>query len=122
MKIIEKAKLKSLRKELDVLHEKLTLYRILDQERGKLPEPQSKIEEISDEDAEQEKSDAKPQLDLSIVHPIRVVKLCATFQDDLNLYLVQESLLENGGKEVWEYCRSFGLENHSVVEYTFYQI
>ena len=118
MKIIEKAKVRSLRKELDVLHEKLTLYRILDKDRGKITEP--KVEEIAEEDSKIQ--EINPALDSSIVHPMRVVKLWATFQDDLNLYLVQENLLDQGGKEVWEYWRSFGLENHKVCEYTFYQI
>ncbi|CAI2366593.1 unnamed protein product [Moneuplotes crassus] len=110
MKLIEKLKVKNLRKELDVLHEKLTL--------GKLPDSDDKVEELTDGE---EKKETK-ELDSSIVNPMRVVKLCATFQDELNLYLIQENLLDKGGKEVWEYCRSFGLENHKVVEYTFYQI
>jgi hypothetical protein len=33
-----------------------------------------------------------------------------------------ENLLAAGGKELWEYSRTFGLENHAVIEYTFYQI
>lgn len=124
MKIVSKVKVKNLRKELDVLHEKLTLYRILDGDRGTLPQKGDKTEEISEEESKQksEESEKPAVLDKNIWEPLRVAKLWATFQDEINLYLVTESLLEKGGKEVWEYCRTFGLENHKVVEYTFYQI
>jgi serine/threonine protein kinase len=119
MKIVSKVKLKNLRKELDVVHEKLTLYRILDGDRGKLPEP--KVEELTDNGSDAS-STTSTTLDKSKVHPLRVLKLCATFQDEINLYLVTENLLERGGKEVWEFCRTFGLESHIATKYTFYQI
>jgi len=119
--MISKVKVKNLRKELDVLHEKLTLYRILDQDRGKLAHNDSKVQEIAD-DEQDVNTTSNTELDKSVTTPVRVAKLWATFQDDENLYLITENLLERGGKELWDFCRTFGLENHRVVEYTFYQI
>lgn len=86
MKVIPKLKLKNLRKELDVLHEKLTLYRILDRDRGKLPGSDDKVQEISDEsevpkqwDNQNSASESvnlptniKQELDMDIVEPMRV--------------------------------------------------
>lgn len=68
MKIIPKLKLKSLRKELDVLHEKLTLFRILDRDRGKLPGTDEKVQEISDES----EVNINQELNMDIIEPMRV--------------------------------------------------
>ena len=180
MKIINKPKVKSMRKELDVLHEKLTLYRIFDHDRGKNlskdeqenandGDDQSNDIGISDKNTESQddsvkiednktdtadknnsdciqntKEDAKkelkedsktceiqsesqnppedPDIENDIKQQLRVVKLCATFQDEANLYLVTENLASLNSKELWEYSRTFGLENHDVIKYTFYHI
>ena len=88
------------------------------QSDGRLGE-QDNIEYGSNGNAE---SNSSSTIDTKFNNPLRIVKLWATFQDDINLYLITENLLEYGGKELWEYSRTFGLENHSVAAYTFYQI
>lgn len=48
------------------------------------------------------------------------VRLIATFKDEAHLYFVNEMFRSKN--EVWEYCRSFGLLEDSLVRYVFYHI
>eukprot|EP00347_Sterkiella_histriomuscorum_P004813 403358994 len=92
IKICDQQKVKSLRKETDVLMEKhaLNKVKLKCRETG-----------IPDED-------------------FPVVKLISTFKDESSLYFLTELLPSKD--ELWEHCRTFGLFDDQQIRYTFYQI
>jgi hypothetical protein len=48
------------------------------------------------------------------------VRLIATFKDNVNLYFLTE--IFKSKLELWEYCRTFGILQDSLIRYTFLQI
>lgn len=70
MKIANKLKLKSVRKELDILHEKLTLYRILDRNRGKsipdTPQIDPPKKEQDFEEPQKVESEIEPKTEIQV--------------------------------------------------------
>lgn len=101
MKLVVKQKVQSVWKEADILREKMALFKLRD--------------EVSKQ-SERLKTPVIPWF----------VKLVATFNDEVNLYLIMENLqgLKSGSLdyEVWEDCWTFGSPSHKVAKYTFYQI
>ncbi|CDW71361.1 agc pdk1 protein kinase [Stylonychia lemnae] len=92
LKVCDSQKVSNLRKETDILMEKHALNKIL---------LDCKDKGIKDED-------------------LPCVKLIGTFKDGINLYFLTEAL--NSKDELWEYCRTFGMFNDSIIRYTFYEI
>ena len=90
-----------MRKELDVLQEKHSLFKVADAFAASKETASSSL-------AASDKGEHRP-----------AVKLVATFSDPINLYLLMEML---EGKELWAYTRTFGIGSPTQARYIFYKI